>query len=131
MLTEYTGTRFIERPLPALNRKEMTMKEIYKISEQGIPIINDVWVVYQTKRVVLIEIDMESKYCKINTYLDTDEEVVPGILIYASLDDIKLSNIPTRNAESTMVIFPRFAGYVYFSSSTSRYTVHICLIKEV
>lgn len=104
-------------------------KEIeFKIENQGAPIINYAYIFEQTNNIVLIGVDLKSKYCEIDCTTGGDNEPI-GVYISAGKETIRL-NKDVDKEEPTKIIFPEFIGYDIFALSLSRYTLKVCLIKK-
>lgn len=101
---------------------ECSLTEI-KVVQPGAPIINDAWVVYKTDRVILIEVDLKSKYCSVGSSSGN------GVFIDANEHSLYLSEDYEREV-STWIEFPEAEGYSFFGSSSGRYTISLTFFKR-
>ncbi len=90
-----------------------------KISLQGEPVVNEGWVKAEGENVIALEIDMETKYCEVDSLVFGG---VPGIIIAANSDE-SLKN-------PTWIEFPEYPEYRIWSAQIFRYTLCVCLIKD-
>jgi hypothetical protein len=94
-----------------------------KIVQQGAPVINSAWVVYKTDQVILIEVDLTSKYCEVGASCGN------GVFIDPTEHSLYLDTFSDREA-FTWVEFPEAKGYSFFGSSSGRYTVQLTFFKR-
>lgn len=97
----------------------------HKINTQGAPLINTAFVFKKHSNVLLINLDMRSKYCEI---LATGEnESVPEIMIDSHKKSLYLHK---KKKGMTSISFPTLKGWDIFCCETSKYTVRICFHKK-
>jgi hypothetical protein len=93
----------------------------FHIHHQGEPVVEGVSIFRRRKDVVLLYIDMKTKYCTVPATSGGDDEDPPGLYleVAGSLED------------PTLVILTDFAGWDVFSvSDAGRYTIRLTLIKN-
>jgi hypothetical protein len=88
----------------------------------GAPRVNCAVVTCRSETVALIEIDMGSKRCVV----DTVGGDPPFVGIGATRGSLHLEKCTPRHA-ATLVEFPDFAGWQVWSAEASRYTVRVTL----
>lgn len=100
-----------------------------KITQQGKPIVSgDAAVVIQeAENIVALSISMESKRCFVDASYGSSEGDI-GIIIDCDENSLFLS----EEAEDTVTLveFPEYRGWQYFASSSGRYDIQVCLVKE-
>ena len=102
------------------------MKKIFKIEEQGAPVINSAYTVKQHDDVVLIELDMKSKYCDVNSGSSNE-----GCFLFIQANEESLYLHKRKPKDSmTTIIFPMFKGFDVFALYSGRYTIRVCLFKR-
>jgi hypothetical protein len=95
----------------------------FAVLQSGAPIINSAWIVYKTDQVILIEIDMKSKYCFINAS--------SGNSVFIGADGNSLNLDEDVDIDSdTWVEFPEAKEYSFFSGSCGRYSIQLTFIKR-
>ena len=97
---------------------------VIKIVQQGAPVINSAWVVYKTDQVIMIEVDLKTKYTRVNSSCSN------AVFIECTEDSLYMD--PEHCiAEDTWVEFPEAEGYSFFGSSSGRYTLQLTFFKRV
>jgi hypothetical protein len=96
------------------------------VNHQGAPIINGAVLTRESKDIVFIKVDCNSKYCKVVGHFSGDS---CGIYVSANERSLNLKNDVDRD-EPIRLTFPDFAGWEVFATNVSRYTILICLIKN-
>ena len=96
------------------------------ITNQGAPVINSGIIYKKSKDIVLIEIDLKSKYCNEVAYVG---DKYPGISISAIKESLYLKEDVDKD-EPTIIKFPEFEGYYIYASTSGRYTINLCLLKR-
>lgn len=103
------------------------MKEYEKANLKiikGIIIVNDGIIISKSEDIVLVSIDLKSKYAKISsTGLDND---IPTISLEADEDTLYIND---NSPYDTEIYFPDFVGYDIWACSIWRYTLNICFYK--
>jgi hypothetical protein len=94
-----------------------------KIIQPGAPVINSAWVVYKTDQVILIEVDLQSKYCSVNISSGN------SVLINANEYSLHLDDSVDPDLD-TWVEFPEAEGYSFFGHSSGRYTIQLTFFKR-
>jgi len=108
------------------------MKEIkIKIGRQGAPIVNKGWIVAKSKNIVVAEIDMKSKYCKIGGYYTDygDGREYDSLFIEATDDALYLSK-KCEEFDETKISFPKYEGWEIYCANIARYTLRVCLVRR-
>lgn len=101
----------------------------YRVIRQGAPIINSGNIIRKSKNIVLLEIDLKSKYCEVDC-LFKDDEGNFGIHIGTTKHSIHL-NTGVKKDEPTVIEFSNSNGWGIYLANISRYTLRICLIREL
>lgn len=92
----------------------------FSIHHQGEPIVEGVSIFRRRKDVVLIFIDMKTKYCTVLTTYGGDDEDPPGLYLEVA-----------GSENLTLLILTDFAGWDVFSvSDAGKYTIRLTLIKN-
>lgn len=104
-------------------------KVLITVPHQGAPIVscNDAVIVDKTKKTVILEIDLTSKYCVVEATTGVTREV-PGIYISVTPETNRVFG--TKRSNSTKIEFPHYKGWSVYLSNISRYTLKICLRKK-
>lgn len=110
------------------------MKDKYitiKIRKQGAVLLNykKALVIKDRKDIVLLLIDLKSKYIEefsIHTYQGNILKEC-GLLLSPTDRSLYLHKYLTNDTE---IYFPDYAGWKIMMSSSSRYSIYVCLIKE-
>ena len=98
-----------------------------KIVSQGAAKVSGlVVVVAKTRKLVALDVPMESKYCRVNASVGGDE---PGISICTTDESYNL-NTDYEGYEDTIISFPEYKGWEHFADSSGRYNIQVCLIKR-
>lgn len=100
-----------------------------KIQRQGAPIVNHASIRKSYKKLVAIEVDLQSKYCIVDGY--TGDEKTGLMSVSIGTDDRSIKLHPRKKAYvTTEISFPEYKDWHIFCSDLSRYTLRICLIKK-
>lgn len=103
-------------------------KEIFKIVKQGEVKINEAFIVAESPNIVCVQIDMGTKYAEFSATMFGDHTNSLGIMdIVASGDS---TNLYEGKDFPTEISFPSYDGFRCFSKEISRYSMHLCFIKE-
>ena len=100
-----------------------------EISHQGAPIVNHTHMVRAASDVIAFHIDMQSKRCNV-TCAGSDADNVPVVMISANEYSSNLDGTKNRN-EMTEVRFPQYPGWSVHSTGSGRYTISVCLTKNL
>jgi len=104
-----------------INPKEIKIK----INSQGAPVVNNAVIYYQNNKIVIIEVDMKSKWCQIDYTTGINSIGIGATDRSCWLDK-------TKDKESyTEISFPEFKEYETWTCSLNRYTLRICLVKNI
>jgi hypothetical protein len=101
----------------------------YHIDPQGAPVFNVAYSIIRHRDIITIEIDMESKYCEIDSTLWSSTDG-PGVCIVANERSLRLKEGIDRDA-MTVITFPEFKRWHVYGWSGGRYTFCICLTREI
>jgi hypothetical protein len=95
-----------------------------KILEQGAPSVNCATIVYQNDNVILVELDMNSKYTKLTCY--------SGNQFYIGADEnsLHLADGYGIGAETVVELDEIPDDFAVFSTQSSRYTISITFLKR-
>jgi hypothetical protein len=96
-----------------------------KITE-GIIKVNHAVVVYKTDNVAMIAIDLSSKYADISGLFDGGNDI-PMIALEKGIHTKGFSDLQN----DTEIELSEFRGYSFWSSEITKYTLKLCLIKEL
>jgi len=96
-----------------------------KIVQQGAPEVNATTVVYQSDEVILIEIDMMSKYCRCNSYSGKE------FWLCATDESLHLADGHHVDEETMVELDEIPDGFLVFAVQSSRYTISIALKKNL
>lgn len=103
------------------------MKEYGKANlkiTKGKIIVNDGIIISKSEDIILVSIDLKSKYAKISsTGSDND---IPTISLEADEDTLYIDE---NSSYDTEIYFPDFAGYDIWACLLGRYTLNICFYK--
>lgn len=94
-----------------------------KIMALGAAIVEHAWVVYKTDQVILIEVNLKTKYTRVNSSCSN------GVFIECTEDSLYM-NPEHCIAEDTWVEFPEAEGYSFFGASGGRYTLQLTFFKR-
>lgn len=95
----------------------------FKIMSPGAAIVNSAWIVYKTDQVILIEVDLKTKYTRVNSSCGN------GVFIECSATSLYTDpNVSIE--EDTWVEFPEAEGYSFFGASSGRYTLQLTFFKR-
>ena len=83
-------------------------------------------VVAKTRKLVALDVPMESKYCRVNASIGNGE---PGISICTTDESYNL-NTDFERYEDTIISFPEYIGWEHFADNSGRYDIQVCLIKK-
>ncbi len=98
-----------------------------KVVEQGAVVVNSARIHRGSKAIVCVEMDLRSKYAKLDWIGGGDDEP-PSISLIADERTLILHRRKPRDS-ATMVAFPEYKGWrVFAAEGASRYTVRICLV---
>lgn len=105
---------------------------IFRVAQQGAPICNGAVICAEGKDVVAISIDMKSKYCNVDAIIDSYQIAIGADEHSLHLKEGIDIKTPEKYLEAlTIVEFPRFKGWEIFCAHIARYTLRVCLIREV
>lgn len=94
----------------------------FEISVQGDPIIDCCYINQIDKTVAAISVQIKQKYCEISAA--GSDENIPLLII-----DIPQNGELKTNL--TEIMFEYFRGWSVWSANISKYTAHVCLIKDI
>ena len=94
-----------------------------KIMAPGAPIVNSAWVVYKSEQVILIEVDLATKYTRVNSSCGN------GVFVECTEDSLYASPDHAFD-EDTWIEFPEAEGYSFFGASGGRYTLQLTFFKR-
>ncbi len=90
---------------------------------RGRVIVNSACVHKRSRNIMLVEIDLKSKYAQVYGYGD--------FCVALSADEHTLHVDKRKNPESlTSIEFPEFKDWSIYLSSVGRYTLSLCLVKN-
>ena len=95
----------------------------FKIMAPGAAIVNSAWVVYKTDQVILIEVDLATKYTRVNSSCEN------GVFVECTAASL-YTNPDVALEEDTWVDFPEAEGYSFFGASGGRYTLQLTFFKR-
>ncbi len=99
---------------------------LFRIVEQGAPLVNWAWIVAESPEIVALEIDLKSKNCA--TGATCSDGSMESLLIEATEYSLHLH--PRRRREAwTQISFPRWPTWDIFAANIARYTLRVCLVK--
>jgi len=96
------------------------------ITHQGAPIVNHATEHQRYENVSLVNVDLASKYCKVDMYGDGE---YPNVYLIANDESLHLNKDYDRN-EPTHVEFPELAGWKIWSITEGKYTIYIAFYKD-
>lgn len=99
-----------------------------KITAQGTPIVNVYGVLLRGRDLMILEVDLHSKYCEVGATMSGDETHGPGIAISATRHSLHLSE-EHKKKEPTFIEFPEFKGWNVWSATIARYTLAVSLYR--
>jgi len=101
-----------------------------KIINQGTPIINldTIYVNYQNEQVILVELDMQSKWCEI-AYTSSSDDGFLGFAISETKRSTQLSKQPMKETEVQLVDCSS-SEWTIFNITCVRYTIRITLLRK-
>lgn len=103
----------------------LTPKTDYIIKHRGAPVVGEALILYESDSCVVIELDLSSKYCTIAA--SSGHSLMLGATDYS----LGLNQDVDRD-ELTWVEFLLPEGtWRYTCGSVSRYTAHICFLRDV
>jgi hypothetical protein len=107
------------------------MKKIYKKVKlktiKGMPVVNHAILYKKNKNIVLIYVDLQSKYCIIDA-LGSDYDNGPCIYIGINSGSLYLNTKLKKCC--TLIYFPEFKGWDIFSANINKYTIAVTLLKN-
>ncbi len=100
--------------------------EKVKIEHQGAPIVNtdNVHTVAQSKDIILLEIDMRSKYCEVMMHIHDE---CPSVLICKGEHSLHLNDDEEGTTELELC---GYKEWNIFLAEILRYTLRVCLVKR-
>ena len=101
----------------------------FEISMQGAPRMSHTYIAKQADGIVAFYLEMHSKRCEI-VAMGSDADETPVIDISAGDHGLHLDESKPKDA-ITEVRFPDFKGWSIHSTSSGRYTIAICMIRNV
>lgn len=101
-----------------------TLLARFKIRIQGGPVVNSAAFYRKESRIVLIEVDLKSKYCRVG-YTVTGN--LPAVGIFETPRSVNLDS--SKIGGYTEIVFPDFKDWNIYLANCSRYTLHVCLVK--
>jgi hypothetical protein len=96
----------------------------FKIIMAGAAIVNSAWIVYKTDQVILIEVDLRTKYTRVNASCNH------SVFIECTGDSL-YTNPDVALEGDTWIEFPEAEGYSFFGASGGRYTLQLTFFKRV
>lgn len=94
------------------------------IKQQGAPLTNEAFVLYQSEKCIVLEIDMLSKYCSIEATAGHD------IFIGAGEHSLRLSENHKREDWTIVTVDLPPGTWTYTCGSGGRYTLTVCYLKR-
>lgn len=106
------------------------MRKDFRISRQGAPVVNSVYLVCQHEDVVVLNIDMKSKYCNVSCTGSNNHhgQSIPLILIGAIEESLCLHKNHERD-DFTEITFPAYEGFAVMATGGGRYDIVVCLVN--
>lgn len=95
----------------------------FKIGIQGAAIVNSAWIVYKTDQVILIEVDLKTKYARVNSFCENEVFIECSAASLYTDQNVSIE-------EDTWVEFPEAEGYSFFGASSSRYTIQLTFFRR-
>ncbi|MBU9534604.1 hypothetical protein KTE49_29665 [Burkholderia multivorans] len=106
------------------------MKEIrFEISMQGAARVSHTYIARQAKGIVAFYLEMHSKRCEIIA-MGSDADGTPVIDIEAGEYASHLDESNPKDS-LTEIRFPDFKGWSVHSTASGRYTIAICMIRNM
>jgi len=103
-----------------------------KTTYKGAPIANHAVVMYQSKKVSLVDVDFKSKWCKVTGLLSSDDLGNEVIFIEAQGRTPETSlNKKFNRTEPTGICLPEFKGWRVHMAVFQRYTLSIVFTKNL
>ncbi len=103
--------------------------KIISITHQGAPLVNVDSVIEKVcEDIAILTIDMRSKYCEILYCFSSSK--CPAIGVCAGEYAIHLKE-DVDEAESTDIELTKYKGWHIFVADMSRYTLRVCLVKDL
>ena len=99
-----------------------------QISEKSKIQINYGMVLAKHEDVVLIFLDLRSKYIEVGAFTWSSIDEYPGIILDTTDKSMHLNENETE--ESVEVRFPEYAGFYVWNVDSSRYNVRITLLRK-
>jgi len=99
----------------------------YIISIQGKIMVNDPFVIYQCENIVLVSLDLKSKYAELD-YIGADNNI-PFVILKSTESTIN-ENQEVSLGNYTEIQFPDLDGWDIWATSIGGYTLNICFVKE-
>lgn len=101
---------------------------IYKIVKQGEVKIGHAYIVAESPNIVCIKIDLGTKYAEFSATMFDDHTNSLGIMDIVASEDS--TNLYEGKDFPTEIAFPSYDGFRCFSKEISRYSMHLCFVKE-
>ena len=99
------------------------MKQIkFTYTHEGAPVADSAWLVHRGPRVVIIDIDMASKYCRIEASTGN------GVMIAAGKHSMHLKEGVDRDL-ATIITFDLPGEWVFIASSGGRYALTCVFLR--
>jgi len=98
-----------------------------EVKEQGAPIVGQGYIFKKYDDLVAVGINMESKYCTIDS-IGGSSEGIPQIIIGTNRSSVGLDSSKNRG-DLTVIDFPDFKHWVLWSAHISKYVLSVCLVK--
>jgi hypothetical protein len=103
------------------------------VDVQGGPCVNEGWVIAQGDDLAAIEIDLLTKRCVVECtacipYGETGQ-LIPSVVIGADENTLHIDE--DLRDSPTHIVFPEYAGWRVWAADIARYTLSLCLIREV
>lgn len=114
--------------MESLNKLQIGDAINLTVLHQGAPIIGSGQVKIIYPSTVLLEVELESKYCVVGVSFKSPNEPC-GVYIHANEDSVFLHPEYNR-VEPTSVAFADFVGWSVYAVNLAGYTLSVCLIKD-
>lgn len=104
-------------------------KELMSVTNNGAVLVNSASIFRQADGIVLIDVDLRSKYAECSS-VGYGTGSAPTVFLSANKDTLHVDTNEHRDS-MTVVEFPMFYGWqIYAADGPSRYTLRVVLVKE-
>lgn len=106
-----------------MEKKQIKIKTL----NQGKPIINHGVEFVKTSKMILLVVDLESKYCVVSATGGGD---YPSVFIDSTNDSLHLKKLKRGENPLTLIEFPEYKGWMCWMAEISKYTLSVLLLKQ-